>query len=172
MHLQTNLKTFHCINSEITSEIRSISQLDQELFIESVAKLLNSINPSAELPTKLPPNTGVKFRICTKFANICQQLGYKNEIGYQTFLYLNEQDMRRLLMFLVDRLNKELSASTVDQPGKISSESKTKNLNHLITQRVKSSLSQFWLPSYCKMNSLRLQEDDTFIREVLVFTHK
>lgn len=59
--------------SEINSDVKSLSQLDQDLFIESVAKLLNAINAGSEtLPTKLPPNTGVKYRICTKFANVCQ----------------------------------------------------------------------------------------------------
>ena len=59
--------------SEINQDIKLIGQFDQDLFIESVSKLLNTLNPSNEpLPTKLPPNTGVKFRICTKFATVCQ----------------------------------------------------------------------------------------------------
>ncbi len=132
------------------------------MFVDSVSKLLNAMSPGADLPSKLPPNTGVKFRICTKFANVCQQLGYKNEIGYQTFLYLNEADMRRLLMFLVEKLTKEVSSQADTQPGQ---PDKSKNLNSQIAQRFKTALTQFWMPDYCKLNSLRIQEDNTLARE-------
>lgn len=157
------IQSLTSIGCNLTPDIRSIGQLNQDMFVESVAKLLNTINPSTELPTKLPPNTGVKFRICTKFSNSCQQLGYKNEIGYQTFLYLNEQDMRNLLIFLVEKLTKEISSSG-DQTSEPMIE-KTKSLNNLIAQCVKSSLNKFWLPPYCKLNSLRIQEDNTFSKE-------
>lgn len=44
-----------------------------------------------------------------------QDLGYKGEIGYQTFLYSNEPEIRSLLMFLVEKLPRE-SAEALDQP--------------------------------------------------------
>lgn len=34
-------------------------------------------------------------------------MGYTGEVGYQTFLYSNEADLRRVLMFLIERLPKE-----------------------------------------------------------------
>ena len=50
---------------------------------------------------------------------LAQDLGYKGEIGYQTFLYSNEPEIRSLLMFLVEKLPRE-SAEASDQPaGKI-----------------------------------------------------
>ena len=44
-----------------------------------------------------------------------QDVGYKGEIGYQTFLYSNEPEIRSLLMFLVEKLPRE-RAETSDQP--------------------------------------------------------
>lgn len=44
-----------------------------------------------------------------------QDIGYKGEIGYQTFLYSNEPEIRALLMFLVERLPRA-SAEASDQP--------------------------------------------------------
>ena len=44
-----------------------------------------------------------------------QALGYKGEMGYQTFLYSNEADIRRVLMFLVEKLPKD-TAVTSDEP--------------------------------------------------------
>jgi hypothetical protein len=48
-------------------------------------------------------------------ALLFQDLGYKGEIGYQTFLYSNEPEIRALLMFLVEKLPRE-SAEASDQP--------------------------------------------------------
>lgn len=44
-----------------------------------------------------------------------QELGYKGEIGYQTFLYSNETEIRSLLMFVVEKLPRERSEN-LDQP--------------------------------------------------------
>lgn len=69
-------------------------------------------------------------------------------------------------MFLVDKLSKDItSTSGLEQ---VDSLKKSKNLNELISQKVKESLDnkQFWIPTYCKLNSLRIQEDESFIKEV------
>lgn len=47
---------------------------------------------------------------------ILQDLGYKGEIGYQTFLYANEGDLRKLLIFLLEKLPKESSVAA-EEPG-------------------------------------------------------
>lgn len=48
-----------------------------------------------------------KYRIATDLANAIRKLGYKAEIGYQTFLYFNEKESRRLFLFLFDKLSKQ-----------------------------------------------------------------
>ena len=37
---------------------------------------------------------------------ILQDLGYRGEIGYQTFLYSNETEIRKVFIFLVEKLPK------------------------------------------------------------------
>lgn len=44
-----------------------------------------------------------------------QELGYRGEIGYQTFLYSNELEIRKVFMFLVDKLPKD-TAETTEEP--------------------------------------------------------
>ncbi len=51
----------------------------------------------------------------TRHSAAFQDVGYKGEIGYQTFLYSNEPEIRSLLMFLVEKLPRE-SAEASDQP--------------------------------------------------------
>lgn len=141
-----------------------MGQLEQEVLIEAIAKLLNTLNPNQEpLPTKLPPNTAVKYRICTKFANVCQELGYKNEIGYQTFLYSNENDIRRLLIFLVEKLTKDTSTS--DTSASNANQSK-KTLKTLLAEQLKRSAGQLWIPPCLKTKGLRRLEDNSYAHEV------
>jgi hypothetical protein len=60
------------ISSQIDETVKLVSQINQDLFVQCVAKILNIINPNENLAIQLPPNTGAKYRICTKFSNLCQ----------------------------------------------------------------------------------------------------
>jgi hypothetical protein len=44
-------------------------------------------------------------------------LGYSGDIGYQTFLYSSEIDIRRVLVFLIEKLPKESGKSIVEPTG-------------------------------------------------------
>ena len=46
-----------------------------------------------------------------------QELGYRGDIGYQTFLYSTEADIRKIFMFLVDKLPKESVEATEETIG-------------------------------------------------------
>ena len=48
-----------------------------------------------------------------------QNLGYKGEIGYQTFLYSNEADIRKVLMFVVEKLPKDTTVSSDEPLGRL-----------------------------------------------------
>lgn len=67
-------------------------------------------------------------------------------------------------MFLIEKLSKDVASSAGSDQAEIK---KSKNLNSLIADKVKESLSQFWIPSYCKLNSLRIQEDGSVAKEVI-----
>lgn len=60
---------------------------------------------------------------------------------------MNEGDVRRLLMFLVEKLSKDVSSAGGSEQTDLGK--KTKNVHTLIAEKVKESLSQFWLPPYC-----------------------
>ncbi len=98
--------------------------------------------------------------------NIIKELGYKNEIGYQTFLYSSEPDMRRLLMFLIEKLPKDTS-SNQDEEGNNNNNKKSKenDLNLLISKKINLMLSQCWTPSYCKQKSVRVIDNSSILKE-------
>uniref|UniRef100_A0A7N6C0Z7 Coiled-coil domain-containing protein 22 n=1 Tax=Anabas testudineus TaxID=64144 RepID=A0A7N6C0Z7_ANATE len=90
-------------------EIDSVKQFSSELIVEAVVRCIRVIDPGlgSALPTSLPPGMSARFRVGMSLAQACQDIGYKGEIGYQTFLYSNEPEIRSLLMFLVEKLPRE-----------------------------------------------------------------
>jgi len=49
---------------------------------------------------------------------LLQDLGYRGDVGYQTFLYSNEADLRRVFLFLLEKLPKESSETEDELLGK------------------------------------------------------
>ena len=71
-----------------------------------VCVLLHIINHFQALPY---PSFVYRYNMGAKCAEHCMALGYSdkaNQLGYQTFLYRSENELRRVLMFLVDKLPK------------------------------------------------------------------
>lgn len=83
------------------------------------------------------------FRLCI------QELGYKGDIGYQTFLYNSEADLRRVFIFLIEKLPKE-SDKTLNEPI-----TNIGLLEKCIAAAVSRGLSAPWLPHYCHTKGFR-----------------
>ena len=68
--------------------------------------LINNNNISASFSGSM----SARYKMGSKMAEVCQNLGFSlsgGDLGYQTFLYNNENDLRSVLMFLIDKLPKE-----------------------------------------------------------------
>ena len=72
-----------------------------------------------------------------------KELGYRGDIGYQTFLYSAEADLRKVFMFLIEKLPKE-SDKSISEPI-----TKSAQLEKLISSAIQSQISVPWLPYYC-----------------------
>ncbi|XP_012287164.1 coiled-coil domain-containing protein 22 homolog isoform X2 [Orussus abietinus] len=131
------------IGCDLDSGITNLSGFTTELVIEATAKCLNVIRPGLGLPIMLPTNMAARFRLGATLAQACSDLGYRGDIGYQTFLYSSEVDLRRVFMFLIDKLPKE-DNKTLSEPT-----SKPALLDKSIALAVSDSLSVPWLPHYC-----------------------
>lgn len=139
------LHTLRQIGCDV-SEISSLKEFTTEAAIEGVVRCLKLINPTLEISHHVPPNMSARYRLGSTLASICTELGYKGEIGYQTFMYSNETDLRKIFLFLFENLPKE-SEKALDEP---------LNITSLILKEVGSSLTRSlnypWLPHYCKSN--------------------
>lgn len=82
-----------------------------------------------------------------EFTHISQQsIGFRGDIGYQSFLYSNVKEVRRLFMFLIERLPKEADKDHLDE---VHTDRKSL-LQHNIQQNIKIQLNAAWTPQYCK----------------------
>ncbi|CAK6974407.1 coiled-coil domain-containing protein 22 isoform X2 [Scomber scombrus] len=141
------IHTLKQVGTEVSEEVNSVKQFTSELIVEAVVRCIRVIDPGlgSALPTSLPPGMSARFRVGMSLAQACQDIGYKGEIGYQTFLYSNEPEIRSLLMFLVERLPRE-SAETSDQPT-----GKSVVLQRAIAAAIKAQLAVPWLPPNCRL---------------------
>ncbi|XP_035740613.1 coiled-coil domain-containing protein 22 homolog isoform X1 [Vespa mandarinia] len=137
------------IGCGIKEEVTNLSGFDTETVVEATVKCLDTIRPGLGLHTTLPPNMAARFRLGATLAQACMDLGYKGDIGYQTFLYSSENDLRRVLMFLIEKLPKE-SDKTLSEPT-----SEIALLEKSIASVISQSFSIPWLPHFCHKKGFR-----------------
>lgn len=118
------------------------------MIVAATSKCLHMIKEDLQIPSVLPASMSSKFRLGTALANACQEVGYRGEIGYQTFLYSNEADIRKLFMFLVEHLPKESSESAGEPLGS------SVMLQRRISAELSKRLKRPWTPSFCKKDSI------------------
>ncbi|XP_066590344.1 coiled-coil domain-containing protein 22 homolog [Prorops nasuta] len=137
------------IGCDIEESISNLSSFSTELVVEATVRCLETIKPGSGLSTVLPVNMAARFRLGASLAQACTEIGYRGDIGYQTFLYSSEADLRRVLMFLIEKLPKE-SDKTITEPT-----SKMGLLEKTVASSLLQSLSAPWLPHYCHKRGFR-----------------
>lgn len=82
-----------------------------------------------------------RFSATTQLAEACTSIGFRGDIGYQTFLYSNEAELRRLLMWLIERLPKdETDKGTISLP-----QQGTAVIELDIARKIREQLKRPWL---------------------------
>lgn len=162
------IHTLRQIGCNLDESLSSLKEFTTENVIEAASMCLHVINDSNQFSRTLPPSMSARFRLGTGLAHACQQLGFTGEIGYQTFLYPSEGDVRTLFMFLVERLPKE-SVESSDEPigGAIL-------LNRRIASELSRILSGTWIPPFCKRKGVcwRGRDGRTWHREGIQGVHR
>ncbi|KAL5012891.1 hypothetical protein ScPMuIL_011442 [Solemya velum] len=141
---QIIIHSLNTIGCDIEDDVVSLKQFSTELIVAAAVSCVKSISNENDLPSTLPGGMSARFRMGTTLANAIQELGYRGEIGYQTFLYSNESDIRKVFMFLVDKLPKE-TVEAMDEPLGASV-----LLQKAISASVARHLTSPWLPPFLK----------------------
>lgn len=91
--------------SELPPDVKSLKQAENFIYPITVSCLL-AIDPEkcGNLDRQLPANKASRFRVATTAANILKGMGYQGELGYQSFLYPHEQEVRKIVGFLIERV--------------------------------------------------------------------
>lgn len=143
---------FHILRGlkiDIQDDITALSQLSVELIVQSVSCCLNAIDPTLKVPKMLPSGISHRIEVASQIAATCKELGYKGEVGYQTFLYYNEADLRKVFMFLVECLPKEAETKSSG----IAPSDKKSILMSNIRRKITEELNTNWIPPCCKIKN-------------------
>jgi len=142
------IHSIRSLGCDISEEIVSLHSFTVEMVVAATARCLLTINEQLDISAVLPQSMSARFRVGSALATSCQGLGYQGEIGYQTFLYANEHELRKVLMFLIEKLPKEAS-DAIDEPL-----SRGTLLNNRVASELKRQLSVPWTPSYTKISNV------------------
>ena len=145
------LQTLNNVGCEF-DDVSSLRDMSTENVVEGCVRCLATIDTDVKLQPLLPPSMSARYRIATTLAQHIKDLGYKDELGYQTFLYANENDIRKVFIFLMDKLP---TKDTIKIDGVALSEEKI--IENKIKQGLERSLKMSWIPPYCRLNKLRPQ---------------
>uniref|UniRef100_A0A182PQX5 Coiled-coil domain-containing protein 22 homolog n=1 Tax=Anopheles epiroticus TaxID=199890 RepID=A0A182PQX5_9DIPT len=105
------LHSLRQIDCDLDEEIQGLEQFTPSILVRTVSKCLLLIDPTLELPQTLPPGMAQRFTVTARLAEACTSVGYRRDIGYQTFLYSNVAEVRRVFMFLIEQLPKDTTDS-------------------------------------------------------------
>ncbi|KAJ8949666.1 hypothetical protein NQ314_008127 [Rhamnusium bicolor] len=142
-----SLKHLEC---DISDDIQSLKQFDADMVVAAISICLEAVTPGITFPKKLPPSMSSRLNIASNLAQHIKDLGFKGDMGYQTILYCNEVEVRRVLMFLIERLPREtIKTIPIEQTGYVP------RIVKIIEENIKDSLRQMWIPSSLLSSGVR-----------------
>ncbi|KAK1440196.1 hypothetical protein QVD17_06021 [Tagetes erecta] len=114
----------------IPPEVFSVEDLTPEALVSICAHSLRIISNSESIPINLPESMADRFKVCTDLASYLKDLGYIGDMSFHKFLYPSEEDMYKLIRFLVGRLS-ESSQTAVSPETKVNNAIATINIGNL-----------------------------------------
>ncbi|KAE9556214.1 hypothetical protein FO519_000553 [Halicephalobus sp. NKZ332] len=153
------LSTLEKLGCSFCEEHDNLAGLDRDDFVEGVVKLLWTIDDKfrKELPDlKLSPHAAKKFQSATTIADTINGLGFKEKIGYQSILYPNVFDIRKIFINLIEKLPEE----------KVWVERELSPFEQLtadVSKRVEDDFKILWVPPFCRR--LKMIHDGRFWNE-------
>ncbi|XP_058678285.1 LOW QUALITY PROTEIN: coiled-coil domain-containing protein 22 [Ammospiza caudacuta] len=149
--------------TSVPPEVQSVRDLSPELVVAAAVRCLRAVSPALgnALSPALPPGISARFRLASELAAACQELGFGGDVGYQTFLYSSEHDVRRLLLFLVEKLPRDEGHRGAETPGK------SGLLLGAVGARIRELLGTPWVPPPCRTPKLQRLQGTRHLRPFL-----
>uniref|UniRef100_A0A336LT75 Coiled-coil domain-containing protein 22 homolog n=1 Tax=Culicoides sonorensis TaxID=179676 RepID=A0A336LT75_CULSO len=139
------------VKDVLDDDLVSLTHFTPELLVHAVSKCLVLINPdlAEDLPKSLPPGMAQRYAVTQNLAEAVKSVGFRGDIGYQTLLYSNTVEVRRVLMYLVENLPKEADKSVpiIDELDPV------RRKESGIASSIAVQLNTPWVPDFCKRSN-------------------
>lgn len=131
------------IGCKIDDEAKLKTLTPEEIF-KCLGKLCKCIKPDTELlSTHLPAQMAQRFAAASQLVDCCKSLGFNGDLGYQTILYSNPIELRRIFMWLIERIPKaEDKTDSFHPTGEVS---RSKSIEDAIFRKLNVDLHRPWL---------------------------
>ncbi|XP_057475079.1 LOW QUALITY PROTEIN: uncharacterized protein LOC130763142 [Actinidia eriantha] len=99
------LESLKSLGIQIPQGVSSIKDLTPNTLVSICAQSILLIDPTMSFPTSLPDSMANRFKICTDLASSVADLGFIGDMSFHKFLYPSEEDLYKLVRFLVKKLS-------------------------------------------------------------------
>lgn len=136
--------TLNHLGCDIDEDIKTVGSFGIAEVVGGIVRCVRAISSDCDLPTSLPQNMAQRFRAAAAVAQAVKDIGYSGDIGYQSLLYPSEADLRRIFMFLIEKLPRD-SSPVSDEPL-----NKATLIHREAKRRLTEALAQPWIPPHCR----------------------
>jgi len=104
--------------ASIPTDVENFEEFDNKILFSCIAAVLKTVSPKYNnLPHTLPESKAERFRLCSRVSFAIQNMGFTSEVGYQTLLYPNELETRKLLTWMVNQLKSDEDEAETEVSG-------------------------------------------------------
>jgi coiled-coil domain-containing protein 22 len=153
------LQSLREIGCDIDNEAKLKSLTPEEIF-KCLRNLCKSIQSDVDIPSHLPAQMAQRFSAASRIVDCCKSLGFQGDLGYQTILYSNVIELRRIFMWLIEHLPK-----SEDKTDAVLSrnENKSKLITNKISAKLGVELREPWKLEFLQKNNSIKCENPTFL---------
>lgn len=135
------LQSLREIGCKLEDDTRLKTLTPEEIF-NCIGRLCKCIKPDIEISGHLPAQMAQRFAAASQLVDSCKSLGFNGDLGYQTILYSNPIELRRILMWLIEHIPKtEDKVDAFHQSGDVS---KAKNLENEVMRKLAFDIKRPW----------------------------
>jgi hypothetical protein len=135
------LQSLREIGCDIDDEVK-LKNLGPEEIYKCIFKLCKNIKIEIDVSAHLPAQMAQRFSAASQLVDVCKSLGFNGDLGYQTILYSNIGELRRILMWLIEHLPKSEDRTDSYQTREVS---RAKAVENEIARKIAIDLKKPWV---------------------------
>ncbi|CAM8958750.1 unnamed protein product [Rhodiola kirilowii] len=117
------LRSLESLGVSIPDGVTSIQSLTPDSLFAICSQSLSIVDRASHFPESLPESTADRFKVCKDMAAVVKEIGYLGDISFHQFLYPSEDDLYKLVRFLIEKLSESGADVPVLNKGNVASTS-------------------------------------------------